>query len=477
MSNVAVVLGNAQYQSLKRLACCEADVEAMKALLEATGKYEKITAVVDADADRMKEAVRETVSDDSPIDEVFFYFSGHGTQIESEFYFCGTGFDSTRPNETGLSTTDLHVLLRAVNPKLVVKVVDACNSGTSLIKADEAFGRVTKGGLEGFIQIASCLDSQFSLTGDPLSRFTQSFCTAALRKPEGAVFYTDLVSSLRDNYLADTYQTPHFVSQGSGREIFVEDARRLTKFREQFDGKWREAVEPEEDVGDEQSAEDHHASMLRLMADADAKFATPESAKGFIDALFDGIIERVKSSEFTDFFDVSIEEHSAYREDTAKPFIVRCLARERRPDEFVTAYVGQKKKRRPMWESPLAAAIYGEEFAEFTTLELNCSLPRVQMKVLFRPKYKSLDQFSLIVTCAPSLNSCYIFERIAKHLRSDWSSFSEDGGKIVEQWYDRAWSEDISWLAEAACDRLLDAVDKHVELTTKRIADREGGDD
>lgn len=477
MPNAAIIVGNANYssQNLNNLQCCADDVEAIKSLIESTGKYDIITHLIDVNADDIKEAIRQIISRNDSINEIFFYFSGHGIQKKSEFYCCGTGFDSLRPNETGLSTTELHSLIRAANPNLVVKVIDACHSGTSLIKAEEAFGKIAKGDLGNFIQIASCLDSQFSLTGEPLSQFTQSFCEATLRKSEGAIFYTDIINSLRDIYLGDDFQTPHFVSQGTGREIFAEDANLLAGFRTRFKQNWQEIQEEASaDYGSNHPIE-HRAAMLRLIEKAETQFATPDLAKDFIDTLFDNLISLANSSEFTDFFDVIIEEHSQYRENSVERFIVKCLSGERRPDNFVTAYKGRKRIKNSAWPSSLSY-LYGDEFSEIINLELNCSLPRIQIKIIFRPKFRSIDQISLIITCAPSINSCYIFENSMIHLRRDWESFEENGFNIVEKWYNRPWSEDITWLSRESCDRLFEYVEKHIDQATKRISDNSTGE-
>ncbi|WP_185928644.1 caspase domain-containing protein [Sphingomonas sp. IC081] len=475
MANIAIVIGNATYDNLGNLDCCEADVTAISELLEATGKYETIKSVVNADADAMKSAIRETLESHQDIEELLFYFSGHGVQRQSDFYFCAINFDKTKPNETGLSTTELHTLFRSGDPVTVVKVVDACNSGTTLIKSDESFIGVNKGDLSNIVQISSCLESQFSLTGSPLSQFTESFCKAALRKTQGNVFYTDIIGVIRDEFLEDDNQTPHFVSQGTGRELFVEDASRLAAFRLKFEAEWIESSDEDDGelVESEEDAIASRANMLKVIEDAEQKFASLEMAKDFIDKLFDGIIERVNSNEFTDFFDVLVEEHSKYVEPTAQAFMVRCLSGQKRPDNFVTAYIGQKKKRYPVWESALSRAMYGDEYEPVTTLKLNCSIPRAQMRVIFSPKFKSLDQLRLVISCAPSLTSCYIFENTTKHLRTDWSGFDDEGSQVEKKWYDRKWTEDISWLCDAACDRLLEAVEESIEQASKRLADHD----
>jgi hypothetical protein len=39
MTNIAILVGNADYQNLSRLECCHEDVLAIKELLDATEKY------------------------------------------------------------------------------------------------------------------------------------------------------------------------------------------------------------------------------------------------------------------------------------------------------------------------------------------------------------------------------------------------------------------------------------------------------
>ena len=74
---------------------------------------------------QLKDRIRHAFDNHKPIAEVFLYFTGHGFSHETEFFFCATNFDSKRPNETGLSNSELHVLLRSLDADLVVKVIDA----------------------------------------------------------------------------------------------------------------------------------------------------------------------------------------------------------------------------------------------------------------------------------------------------------------------------------------------------------------
>ena len=234
MSNTAILVGNTRYTSLSELACCHDDLVAMKELLEATLRYSHsdIEVIENADADDLKARVREAIAKQSSVDELFFYFTGHGCQQDEDFYYCGTEFDPMKPNRTGISTNELHALLRMASADVVVKVVDACNSGTVLVKSGQGFTSEQEHEFRSLIQISSCLDSQTSLTGQPLSVFTEKFRDSALRKTEGIVHYTDIVYSLRDEFIGNNDQTPFFVLQGTVRERFVDDAKRLNTLRE-----------------------------------------------------------------------------------------------------------------------------------------------------------------------------------------------------------------------------------------------------
>ena len=201
MPNLAILVGNVEYRTQSRLACCHDDVVAMKQLLEETGKFAEIDSIEDASADELKTRIREALRKVPSPGELFFYFTGHGFQQDGTFFFCATDFEPKIPNQTGLSSQALYDLLRTSNAELVVTVIDACQSGSLLIKDSTPLTLQFKQGLTNFIQIASCLGSQETLTGDPISYFTKKFRDAALRKEDGTVYYSDIVDFLRDEFL------------------------------------------------------------------------------------------------------------------------------------------------------------------------------------------------------------------------------------------------------------------------------------
>src|SRR5205085_8789620 len=144
MANLAILIGNTDYKAMAQLSCCHDDLEAMNALLRATEKFEEVVVIKNKDSDALKLHLRSSLEKVKSPEELFIYFTGHGHVHEGEFYHCATNFDAKRPNDTGLSTSELHTLLRPLDATLVVKVIDACYSGTHLVKAERVWLPPTK---------------------------------------------------------------------------------------------------------------------------------------------------------------------------------------------------------------------------------------------------------------------------------------------------------------------------------------------
>ncbi|MBE9593230.1 MAG: hypothetical protein IMF19_07090, partial [Proteobacteria bacterium] len=75
--------------------------------------------------------------------------------------------------------------------------------------------------LESFICMASSQLNQSSYATDKLSLFTQRFMEGALAQDEGPILYRDILNYISDAFIETPEQTPFFVSQGSGLEVFA----------------------------------------------------------------------------------------------------------------------------------------------------------------------------------------------------------------------------------------------------------------
>lgn len=225
MSNIAVLIGISSYRSQSSLPACTQDVENMRALLYATNKYDEILCITQkTDAAQVKDELRGffgKYNGNGAVKEAFIYFSGHGV-YQNDAMLCCSDFDVTRPATTSISNSELDDLLRSVSPAVAVKVIDACQSGSPYIKDASAGFEKALGGskLASFICMASSRQDQSSYASSSESFFTSSWIAAALSKSDGNVFYRDIQAYLADAFNANTDQTPYFVNQGTGLEIF-----------------------------------------------------------------------------------------------------------------------------------------------------------------------------------------------------------------------------------------------------------------
>lgn len=475
MKSVAVLIGNAEYTHENHLPCCLEDVCAFRSLLDATGRFDEIIHKINIDADGMRNAVREALPLDSEYKEVFFFFSGHGSHIANDLYFCGTSFDCSRPNETGLSHGELIDCFRAVTPKILITVFDACFSGAPLVKGAAVLPEIAKGGLQNVVQFSSSLDSQTSLGGEKLSKFTRAFLEASVRKKEGEVFYTDIKNALRDEFIYNDAQTPFFVNQGTGRERLVDDVKKLSAFKKKLETLWS----PDDDANDGEAADEGSADSTQVdpltpaeaLAAIEDKMVTSEDADETIGKIFDGIESKLKSNDFAKFYQYEVINHSDFYEAASKEFMIRVLSREERYDRLVTAEVKRVKKKTSPFHAVLSGvmASINQDWEDRYSLRLNCTLARAQIKVRLTPNFRALNQLQLELSCAPSLQHCYVFELLTQHSLTDWDAFAANGSEVIRRWYKLKWDDDPEFLIEKVCNALTSAITEHIENTTKRI--------
>lgn len=485
MTSVAILIANAHYTREDDLDCCLTDLEAMRELVNAVGRHSVVRAASDIDADGMRDLLREALAADATYEEVLFYFSGHGALLPDGLFYCGTTFDAARANETGLSQSDLIAMVRAVRPGTFVNVIDACSAGTPLVKARLPMPPLPEGAFASVFQFASCRQDQSSLAGEPLSVFTRAFLDACLRKTSGPVFYNDLANTLRDDFIDNDDQTPHFVQQGTGRERLIDDVAALEGFRALYMSRWPDpdAVDPaagdteEALAGADLIATEPAVSMtpIEIIKAAEARLVSPEAAASFVATLFDGVIARFSDGEFGEAFDVKTKAHSRFADPGSRDFIARTLARQPRHDALVTAEVRHERRQRPqtLWEEAMGMGFFSAnrmETVEIIDLELNCKMERAQIEVVLTPRHRMLQRLVLVLTCAPSLERCFVFERLTRHQRSDWEDFESSGREITKRWYEMAWDDELSHLVEKVASNVEEQARAHVEAVAKRLS-------
>jgi hypothetical protein len=223
--NIAIIVGISKYNTASQLPACSLDAENMRRLLLATRKYDDVQLVIDhTTASQVKDALRGLFAKHQAsgnVDEALIYFSGHGV-YQNDALLCCTDFDANRPATTSISNSELDDLLRSVKPNVAVKIIDACQSGSPYIKeASAGFEKALgKSQLNSVICMASSRQDQSSYASRTESFFTARWIEAALSKPDGQVLYRDIQAALADAFVASPDQTPFFINQGTGLEVF-----------------------------------------------------------------------------------------------------------------------------------------------------------------------------------------------------------------------------------------------------------------
>jgi hypothetical protein len=166
------------------------------------------------------------------IEEVLLYFSGHG-YYQEDARFCGSDFHPQRGRSTSIGNLEIDLLLRRLKPRVMVKIIDACQSGMPYIKGGQdafkqALGRSV---MPSFISMASSQCDQASYVNMEGSDFTLRWIEAVLSQRKGPIYYSDIGAYLAKAFAGNNQQTPFFVSQGHGREMLCVMNNALAQLR------------------------------------------------------------------------------------------------------------------------------------------------------------------------------------------------------------------------------------------------------
>src|SRR4051794_39289323 len=140
--HLAILIGVASYKRpVSDLPACANDVKLMSQLIKYTNKFgPTLELAKDTSSAEVKTQLAQFINEHrgKAIEELLFYYSGHGDLFKDDFYFLFSDFDEHRRNQTSLTNDELDSMLRTLSPKLMVKVVDACHAGVAYVKEPDA---------------------------------------------------------------------------------------------------------------------------------------------------------------------------------------------------------------------------------------------------------------------------------------------------------------------------------------------------
>lgn len=237
MKNLAILIGVADYQHINKLSPCNRDIELISNILDISEKYQEVLLLNNSPSgstakDQIAEFIR--LHQESDIDEIFIYYTGHGTRIKEDFLYLFADFDEHKLEQTSLRNSEFDAMLKSLKPKLTVKVIDACQAGTEYIKSNQElqmiFDKSSKESFNKAYFLFSSSSAESSVALRDFSVFTKSFAKSLLGFENQNVRYRDIMAYISDDATVRRHQTPLFVQQADNTEVFINVSEKIIVF-------------------------------------------------------------------------------------------------------------------------------------------------------------------------------------------------------------------------------------------------------
>lgn len=430
MTNAAIIISVSDYSGrFASLPGCKNDASAIKVLLEKTGKFDERLIM---DGSEPSSVVKDKLADfvkslqNSNIEELFFYYTGHGLFEDNEFFFLLSDFDAARRNSSSLSNSELDGLVRSLNPQIFIKIVDACQSGVSYVKGDNELEEYVKQHQSGFKKLYFLFSSsadQSSYATPKISRFTEGIIESITAHKSDRIRYQDLMSSVADRFQNNPRQTPFFVAQADYTEIFCHVTQDL---KSALSG-----LLDDKGATDPQPPQENVDLVAQVRAKA-AAFATEADAHATLDRLADFLIDVELLGELRELYSKEVFFHEEY--PARRRPIGEWLA-EKLNEDVIFAKVSKKsepyQKKVPRPIPDLAALTSGrlEDYQYQTVTEyrnvisgytLSAKLPYHYLSFELEPKEPSISPEYLLFVPLVSRTTLYLFSSHERYVYSGW---------------------------------------------------------
>lgn len=242
---LAILLGVSEYETQDNLPGCKNDIEVFEKIIDLSCKYEeKLVIKENTNSSEVKQKVSEffksNIEKGNEIEEVLYYYSGHGLYDNDEFYYIFSDFSPNKLNRTTFKNSEIDELLKSLNPKLTVKIIDACESGVKYVKEIDnhevkRMFKETRNKFENCYFMYSSQTTESSYASKELSYFTESLVKSILEHDTDLIRYRDIMDYIADEFKEKSIeQTPYYVTQGNNTEIFTKIDDKLRSVLREF---------------------------------------------------------------------------------------------------------------------------------------------------------------------------------------------------------------------------------------------------
>lgn len=306
--NIGIVIGISEYKNENNLPGCKNDCEIIYNILVKADKFDEILKINDNESSQIVKEKLTTFIDKfegQKIDEIFYFYSGHGEFYNDEFYYLMSDYDVNRRKQSAIENNELDSYFKGLNPELVVKIIDACQSGKNYIKNVENVEKYFKEKNNQFKHcyfLNSSLYNQNSYIYGNISEFTYSFINALKNHSASEIRYKDIIDFIADDFDKNPEQTPFFVVQANYREKFCILNPPLREYLK--------SVELTSTIT-APSKDPDNTLILKIKKDSE-HYISKETSIEILEKLKDEISNYKLPDELSEIFDLSIDFYNDY---------------------------------------------------------------------------------------------------------------------------------------------------------------------
>lgn len=299
---------------------CEKDLQLMMSIISGSGKYDDFLILNESPKsvtakDKISEFIREYQNQE--IDEVFMYYTGHGARHGNDFLYLFSDFDSSKIEQTSLRNSEFDSMLKSLQPKLTVKVVDACQAGTEYIKSRDDLEIIFKESSENSFNktyfFFSSSNSESSIALQDYSVFTKSFALSLLDFEGQDIRYRDVMAYISDDQSVKKHQTPLFIQQADNTEIFCSVKPDLAKIlkssilvKTNLPPPNESNSETSSELTDERSEDQ---KLIDIIREKSKKYCSEDEAQVSLALLVDKIASHDWQSSINDLYSSQVDAH------------------------------------------------------------------------------------------------------------------------------------------------------------------------
>jgi len=420
--NIAIVISVSEYtDSQNNLLGCKKDADSIYNILNKTGKYDQILYLYEKlSSAKVKEKFTDFIGEHKTkkIDELFFYFTGHGEFQNEEFYYILSDYTPDKRKQTSLQNEEVDSLFKTLKPDLCIKVIDACQSGKAYIKESGVVAKYFQKTIDRYNRcyfLNSSLKDQSSFQSDVISDFTLSLIKSIKEHDTSEIRYKDIIDYISDEFEGNTSQTPFFIVQADYTEKFCLINEPLKEYLENLDlSSVRDVKGKEEGV-----------SLLEKVKKQASQYFTKEEAIQFINELRTEIEDFTLPDDLREIFELTILFQDNYDGIIQNNIIGKWL--DDNPHEFFakSSHIRERKDRftNPFGRfSNVLGNIYNDAEYEWVRngFEIEVEVPYKTIVININSKFPNVDSYTCRIVYILSKRLIRFFYFITNFESKNW---------------------------------------------------------